>query len=1379
MSEVERLIVIGASAGGLDAVSNLLERLDPSMPIACVVAFHLSAQHASMMGPILARRTSLAVETVQEPTVLRPGTVYVLDAGHHLIVDETRALARPVEPTHPPSAVDALFKSAAQAWGAKAIGVVMSGTGRDGRAGASALCAAGADVLCQSPVEAKFAGMPSAVVESELATFVGTCSEIAGRIADSLQLGAGGEHGDVPRDDAPSFWRLLSELRPQMEVDLFSYRIPTLYRRIAQRAQTLGSASVPAYVEFALAQEDERRQLARRILVGTTEFFRDQGLFETIRLTVVPMVAERETVRVWSAGCSTGEEAYSVAALLDHELRNAGSKAQLRVFATDVRRDILATAAAGRYSDAQLQSFPNELRGASFEPVDNSWQVREGLRKKVLFTVHDILRDPPFSNIDLALFRNVLIYLRPAAATHAVGRLHFALREGGLLALGSGESAEALGDGFASLAQARIPLARKVGPSRPQSFTFRRNTPRDGVRAAKETLGALATRAFMTLAGPRAVVVDAAGDVVHVLKDPAPYLRLRSGPMSSRAESMAHGRMRGVVAAALARLRRTSEPASLLSGPLDGLDPVRVRALPLGDGRGHALLLLEAVVGEAAGSEDLTSLHEELADARSNLEESLLELRTANEELESTNEEMLATNEELEATNEELQATNEELFSVNAERDARIAELTALRDDVEAMFVEARIAGMFLDANLRITRVVGDVSALVPITEADIGRSLAIFRPYVAALDLVADARRVLETQVPLTRQLRTEGGGRFQLKVHPVAPRATSARVMLLFADESKLELARAKTERIIDALPQSLAVLDERGLITFTNRRWRNFGEDNGWRGETWSGVDYLSSIDPADPTSAEARELLQAVFAGTTSQGQLAYPCHGNGIQRWFAMDVAAIEGGGVLVSHRDDTAAAQTRHHLEEEKRRLLDVLDRMPSGPVLVDSDETIVHVSAAASRILGRAPEDVEGTNLRLLMTAGSQPTLDRSPARGRELKLELLRADGTRVPARYTPREAGLGVVLLGGASDRQRLSMDTMTTLTGGIAHELNNAMAPLAAFVESWAADERIPEDMRAQLEEARTAFAHGKSVTSNLLRFARKSDAGRGVASVDDVSEHVVSLVRTGAPRGVRVSVDGRSDAHVPANASELSHALLNLVLNAVEACGVEGWVRVEAEVTQDAERPVRIRVHDNGVGMEPSIAERIFDPFFTTKEHMGGTGLGLALVRKCVLSVGGTIACDSSPGAGTTFELAFPRAEAPTTTARPTTSEGLLQDRHGLVVDDDPAVRHAIKRLLETCGARIDAVPSGEAALERLAEHDFVVLDVMMPGLSGPQTLKTLRERGSDVPVVLLTGDPARIPDDEEETAQTRFVLKPANRQELLTALAEAGVGRRP
>jgi two-component system CheB/CheR fusion protein len=1372
------VFLIGASAGGLEALSELLRNVDRSRRAAYVVSLHLSPEYPSMMGHILSRRTTLDVETVSGKMDLRAGCIYVLGPREYLSLAEDTVEANPAPLPHPPSVIDRLFLSAASSWGPRATGILLSGTGHDGRDGAEALLAAGGQVWCQSPAEAKFPGMARAAISSRIATFVGTCTEMAAAITAGTQ-----DPAAVPRSnpqELPAFWQLLDVLRHELGLDLFAYRPVTLYRRLVQRSKSVHSHGLQAYMEQAIEDAGERAELSRRLFVGTTEFFRDAAVFDTIRNHVIPTLVDRKSLRIWSVGCSTGQEPYSIAALFDHDLRAAGSMAQLRVFATDVQKEAITRASTGIYTDDQMLAFPDELRDQYFDAQGGNWHVKDALRKKILFTTHDILRDPPFTNIDLLLFRNVLIYLRQPALEQAVSRLHFALRDSGLLALGAGESPDAIGDGFAPLRGVSVPLLTKVGKSKPQSLALRPNPPRTSAPRAPpaETIGLIATRKFMELAGPPAVVLDSAGNVAHILRDPTPYLSLSDGPMTLRAESLTNSQLGSVISAGLARLRRTGQSVSLVSGDLGALPPVEVRLIPLEDGQDHILLVFAPTSPRQVSSDEVASLHEELADARRSLEESLLDLRIANEDLESTNEEMLATNEELEATNEELQATNEELFTVNSERERQIVELTALREDLEAMFAQAELGGVFLDHTGVITRVLGTVRTLLPVQSADVGRNIGEFNANAPDLDLAGLAAQAWASRTVVRESVRLPDGRRITLQVHPVEMSGTPARAMVLFIDESRLDRAKRETDRLLDALPQTIAVLDPSGNISYTNSGWRRFADDNGLPSHPWTGTNYLEAIDPSEPTAARGAEIIRSVLRRKDAEGKLLYPCHSETEERWFAMEVAPVKEGGVVVSHYDVSATHKQLRESERATHRLTAALDAVSCGALTIDAEANIVHASVAALASLGRSATDLEGSSLRLIMTPTSlqrfQPLFDASLHS--ELPLELLKADGSRHAARLLPSvsDDATRLVLLQSQDSLAPLSMDTMTTLAGGVAHELNNAMAPLAAYLEAWDKDERVPDAVRAELNQARTALAHGKTITTNLLRFARVDAINGGPTAVDAVIEHVLTLVRAGRPSRVRVTAAPASGAYVAADASQLAHALLNLTLNAMDACSPAGTVMLSAKTDDTAELPLRITVRDNGRGMDAEVRDRIFEPFFTTKRASGGTGLGLSLVRTFVSSLDGTIQCDSVPGVGTTFELHLPVVPAPREASRAAPHLASLEGLRGLVVDDDELVRTSVVRLLQACGAAAEPAESGEHALELLGNHDFALLDVMMPGLGGPEVLTILRQTHPQLPVVLLTGDPARIP-ETQASPNTQFVLKPATREELLHGLQAAGL----
>jgi len=445
---VERVFVLVASAGGYDAVVEVLESVGKHSPHAFVVAIKAS-DGPSMLRETLELRTTRRLAVVDSAETLTAGTVYLAAPSMQLSLTKTTVTA--TARTAGVSALDAVLHSAAQTWGANAIAIVLAGGGAPVQSGAQAILDAGGELYCQSPSTAPIDDMLLSVLGEVGASGVGSCEEIGGWIREGLSADVR-DTGDPERFEvplAPAFWTLLERLRSAMGIDLYAYRTATLYRRVTQRARALGLDGLEAYLERTLSDADEVDALASRILIGTTDFFRNEVLFDDLRRWVVPAVCDQPSLAVWCAGCSTGEEAYSVAAFLHSELEAAGSSARLSMLATDVRGDAIEHAAAGSYALARVANIPSDIRTRYGTIEDGQWKVGEILRGCVRFAVQDVLADPPPEACDLVLFRNVMIYLRPEVHPRALASMHRALVPGGFLAVGESESTHSLDGGFA------------------------------------------------------------------------------------------------------------------------------------------------------------------------------------------------------------------------------------------------------------------------------------------------------------------------------------------------------------------------------------------------------------------------------------------------------------------------------------------------------------------------------------------------------------------------------------------------------------------------------------------------------------------------------------------------------------------------------------------------------------------------------------------------------------------------------------------------------------------------------------------------------------------------------------------------------------------
>lgn len=460
-SDAERVIVLVASAGGHDAVAEVLERVGPHSPHAFVVAIKAS-DGPSMLEETIALRTPVALRRVEASQPIRSSAVYLAPQGSRLRLSRDSIEPEPREPGV--SSVDRTLHSAAASWGEQVIAVVLAGGEAEVHEGLRAVLDAGGSVYCQSPSSAVVEALPVSVLRRVGASGVGSCAEIAGWIRRGLSPEVC-DTGDPERFEAsipPAFWTLLEALRGSIGVDPYAYRTATLYRRATQRARTLGCADLEAYAARVRDDADEARALGSRLLIGTTDFFRSATLFDDLRELVVPVMRNQSTLSVWCAGCSTGEEAYSVAAFLLAEFEAAEASVRVRITATDARPDAIEAASAGVYSLSRVQNMPASLRERFGTVERGRWRVGDTLRDCVHFSVHDVLSDPPPADRDLVLFRNVLIYLRPDVHPRALERMHQALRPGGFLAVGESESTRSLEGAFTRLPQCHGAMLRRA-----------------------------------------------------------------------------------------------------------------------------------------------------------------------------------------------------------------------------------------------------------------------------------------------------------------------------------------------------------------------------------------------------------------------------------------------------------------------------------------------------------------------------------------------------------------------------------------------------------------------------------------------------------------------------------------------------------------------------------------------------------------------------------------------------------------------------------------------------------------------------------------------------------------------------------------------------
>ncbi|MDP9055933.1 MAG: PAS domain-containing protein [Pseudomonadota bacterium] len=867
------IIAIGTSAGGLEAASRLFDAISSAANdidraflgnMAFLLVQHLDPTHPSLLADLLARHTAMPVVDASDNCPLAAGHVYVIPPGRYLSVrGATLHLTAPQARHGSRMQFDFLLKSLADGCGPQTLGVILSGMGTDGCLGLSALGRAGGCVIAQDPHEAEFDGMPRNAIATGDVDRILRLAEMPAAFADHARQLASG-HRAVSSDgparaqhppaaepmaligdggDAEALVAILSFLHEQTAQDFRQYKPGTILRRIERRMGLLGihRSDFAVYLEGLRQNRAECDLLVKDLLINVTSFFRDPKVFEALDKTIIPGMIERfpaqQTLRIWVAGCSTGEEAYSLAMVCRDAIAAAGRAIKLQIFASDIDLDAVAIAREGLYPQDIAGTVPADRLARYFIKEDHGYRVVPDLRGLVVFTVQDVLSDPPFSRIDLVSCRNLLIYLNPEAQAKVIAFFHFALREGGILLLGSSETVGKSGTRFELITKSER-FYRHVAKARPGEsdipFSFGETPPRltmagrDSSQARRSSLADICARAVLAGHAPAALLINRQRQVLYAMGPTNRYLQLAAGYASHDLLAMAAPALRRKLKLAIEQaIEVTSVPPGHGPGHGRGL-PKSTRTRLTVDGKtiwfsiaveqlvGDEDLLLVCFVDEPAGEVEaiavpahapggrVAELERELEAAQAELlvsiqneETSHQEQKAINEEAMSVNEEFQSTNEELLTSKEELQSLNEELTALNSQLQETLDRQRLTSDDLQNVLYSTNIGTLFLDLELKIRFFTPAVSALFRIIPGDIGRPLSDLRSIAMNETLLSEAHEVASGAASTEREVAAPAGIWFLRRIFPYLTHDGRVEgVVITFADITQRKLTEVALE-------------------------------------------------------------------------------------------------------------------------------------------------------------------------------------------------------------------------------------------------------------------------------------------------------------------------------------------------------------------------------------------------------------------------------------------------------------------------------------------------------------------------------------------------------------------------------------------------------
>jgi len=1337
------IVGVGASAGGLDACIKLLAAVPPDSAFALVIVQHLDPTHYSLLVELLAKHTDMPVLQATDGMAIEPAHVYVIPPGMYLsVVGRALHLSKPGPPRGARLPFDFLLVSMAEAYGSEAACIVLSGTGLDGSIGVAAIRRQGGRVLAQTPEEAEYDGMPSSAIATGFVDLVLDAADMPRALLGPVTTAVPVEPEAVPADRAaPAFGPILELLRARLGHDFTLYKPSTIMRRIERRVAIARATDIHGYLDMLEQDPDELGRLSSDLLINVTGFFRDEKVFDLLEAQIIPdLVRDHKAdapLRIWVVGCSTGEETYSLAMLFRECLSAMKSDLKLQMFASDVDEQAVATARTGIYpvtiasavSPARLERF--------FARENGTYRVLPELRAAVVFTVQDVLADPPFSRVDLITCRNLLIYLRPEAQARVISAFHFALRDGGVLLLGLSETIGEPTGRFEVISKADR-IFRRVGRSRPGDFPFPNGSSlKVGTAAAQASptrlasLAVLGQRMVLDTYAPASVLINARQECLYSLGPIEQFLQVSPGHTTLDLLTLARGNVRPRLRAALKQA--IDDKARVTLGGVgmlrDGMPvSITIDIQPVagaGEGPHEARWLVcfdESKVvkrspgrlqpGEKPKQEDLehalAAMRIELDDAHKALEASSEEHKAIEEEASSINEEFQSTNEELLTSKEELQSLNEELTALNNQLQETLERQRTSSNDLQNILFSTDVATLFLDTTLNIRFYTPATRSLFKIIPGDLGRPLADLHSLAADSALPADAEAVLKNAVPVEREIEA-GGAWFTRRVLPYRGHDNKVEgVVITFTDITE----RKRTARALEEAKQRA------DLANAAKSR-------------------FLASASHDLRQPLQTLALLQALLAKRPEGEKLAR-----------------------LVERMDDTVEA-----MSGMLNTLLDI-NQLEAGGVRAQI------TTFRLDDLLGRLRDEfvfqaqAQGTALRMVrcgLFIDSDPRL-----------LEQMIRNLLSNALKYTTG----GKVLLGCRRHGARLAIEVWDTGVGIGADQLE------AIFEEYRQIDNPARERHRG--------LGLGLSIVKrlgDLLGHAVRvsSRPGRGSVFAIDVS--------SAEPPGV--ADRGAVPLHPEAGEPERLGEACGEILVVEDDPSVRELLALY--LREEGHRPTAVGDGHEALDLVARKAVRP-DVILADYNLPGGmNGLELATVLRerigrqvpCIILTGDTsgevsraIAAHGCSHLRKPIALAELKrgiaALLPAGDASPPVRSAPTQPIV-FVIDDDDQFRQALRDLLEDAGRRVEDYASCEAFLSSYTpdrssrlDHGCLLLDASLPGMSGLSLLHRLREAGDRLPAIMVTGrGDAYFAVEAMKAGAVDYLEKPISKAELLAGIDRA------
>lgn len=1368
------IVGIGASAGGLEAVGELLVNLPPDTGMAFVIVQHLDPTHESRISEILSRKTLMPVMEIKNNARVQSNHVYVIPPNSSLrILHNIFKILPRVENKGIHLPIDSFFKSLANDQGSKCIGIILSGTASDGTYGLKAINAEGGLTIAQDPKSAKYDGMPRSAIAAGVVDLVLSPKQIGEelvRIARHPLLIDGERDFILPTHDLAKsevegyLGKILTLLQNKCHIDFSHYKRNTLNRRISRRMVLRKKKHLKEYLEYLETNPDEIDLLFADILINVTEFFRDPNAFTQLKTQIIPeIMTKREAnlpIRIWVVGCSTGEEAYSVLmTLLEYIGDSLSVKQPIQIFATDISEMAIQKARAGIYPESISKNVSKERLQRFFVKTETGYKIKNYLREMCLFSWHDVTSDPPYAKLDLICCRNLLIYFDQALQEHVLPIFHYALKPKGFLWLGSSESmGKSLSSLFDIVDKKNKFFSRKASFLMPK-FHFAASTHLpEQLEVVKKFSGQThgipdiereTDRIVVSKYAPPGVVINNGMEVVLIRGEVAPYLQLTRGQASLNLFKMARAELASDLRIAIRLAKKKNASARKDGCTLHVNDQIKtfsIDVIPFNFTPAsqikeqYFLISFEPVWSSSIGelppitarksqkqrveSQDryIQELEQEQSDTKK-YQKSLIqdfeitqeELTSANEELQSTIEELQSTNEELETAKEELQSTNEELTTVNDELQSRNLDLAKLNDDLINLLGCVDIPIVMVGLNGCVRRFTPRAGKLLNLIQSDVGRPISDINPNFEGLDLGSFVSDVIDGVAMKEMNIEDRNGHWFRLQIRPyktVENKIDGA--VISFVDINLLKQNLMESKASLD-YATSIANTVRLPLVVIDEQLQMKSANHAFYKKFQTSpkdaGIDLLTLIGTSKTAISQVRNALTRAFD-------------------------ANVELNNLEVEYKSST----TKHGVMLLNGRRIQWISEMPNALLLSIEDIT------------------------------------DR-------LKMEKSLKEAVAMAKR---------------AEQSKDIFLATLS-------HELRTPLTAILCWSQLLLKMEEGSEKLRHGLESIEQNSKIQGQMIDDLLDISR-IQSGKVVLSISQLDPGEVVHI---AVESVQALAESKSviikthlkplNGSVAADPARLQQIVWNLLINAIKFSPPKKVIDVKVNpVLEQGKQFVAIQVIDHGKGIKPDFMPELFDRFTqgdsATTRLYGGLGLGLTIAKDLLKLLGGTIKAQSEgEGKGATFTVLLPlipnaaklKMKAQFDEAA---AGGLWQNLNGLsvlIVEDEQNSLEAFTELLNFAGAKTISVTSAAEAMIALDKHkpDILISDIAMPGEDGISLLQRIRvrspEEGGQIPAIALTAYAAK--EDVDQAISAGFnahLAKPFNAIDLIICVAKLAIGLR-